>query len=234
MAVGLSAKEHHRSGRAGWLRAGVLGANDGLLSVASLMMGVAAASSARAPVLVAGFAALVAGALSMAAGEFGSVSSQRDTELADLARERRELEATPDAELAELAAIYRGRGLSPRLAQQVAVELHETNALEHHARDELGLELDRLAQPAQAAGVSAVSFAVGGLVPVVVALVLSGSARQVAIVVGTLTGLAVLGGVGARLGGAPRPPAVARMVVLGGIAMAFTTLVGRVVGGAVG
>lgn len=212
----------------------MLGANDGLLSVASLMMGVAAASSARAPVLVAGFAALVAGALSMAAGEFGSVSSQRDTELADLARERRELEVSPDAELAELAAIYRGRGLSPRLAQQVAVELHETNALEHHARDELGLELGKLARPAQAAAVSALSFAVGGLVPVVIALALSGGARQVAIVVGTLVGLAALGSVGARLGGARPARAATRMVVLGGIAMAFTTLVGRAVGGAVG
>ena len=135
--MGAGVKEFHKSGRAAWLRAGVLGANDGLLSVASLMIGVGAASSDRRSLLVAGFAALAAGAMSMAAGEYGSVSSQRDTELADLARERRELELTPDAELAELAAIYRGRGLSARLAQQVASELSASNALEHHAQQHL-------------------------------------------------------------------------------------------------
>jgi VIT1/CCC1 family predicted Fe2+/Mn2+ transporter len=228
--MGFGAKESHRSGRAGWLRAAVLGANDGLLSVASLVMGVGAASSSRPTLVVAGFAALAAGALSMAAGEYGSVSSQRDTELADLRRERHELEHTPDAELAELAAIYRGRGLSAPLAHQVAVELTESNALEHHARDELGLDLDNLARPVQAAAVSALSFAVGGLVPVVLALVLSGAARPLAVVGGTLTGLAALGALGARLGGAPTVRAATRMVLLGGVAMAVTALVGRVVG----
>ena len=231
--MGAGAREHHLSGRAGWLRAAVLGANDGLLSVSSLMMGVGAVSSARKPLLVAGFAALAAGALSMAAGEYGSVSSQRDTELADIDKERRELEVTPDAELAELAAIYRHRGLSAPLAQQVATELSATNPLEHHARDELGLDLARLARPVQAALVSAGSFAVGGLLPVAIALVLSGGGRLAAIVVGTLVGLAVLGAGGARLGGAPLGRAAVRMVLLGGVAMAVTALVGRLVGHAV-
>jgi vacuolar iron transporter family protein len=231
--MGAGSKEVHRSGRAGWLRAAVLGANDGLLSVASLMMGVSASTSSRGPLLVAGFAALAAGALSMAAGEYGSVSSQRDTELADLAREARELETMPEAELAELAAIYRGRGLSRPLAEKVAVELSATNALEHHARDELGLELGNLARPVQAALVSAGSFAVGGMVPVLIALLISGTAGQVAMVVGTLAGLTALGAAGARLGGAPMLRAAARMVVLGGAAMGVTALVGELVGRAV-
>lgn len=232
--MGIGNTEFHRSGRTGWLRAAVLGANDGLLSVASLMMGVGAASDSRGPLLVAGFAALAAGALSMAAGEYGSVSSQRDSELADLAKERRELEFMPDDELAELAAIYQGRGLSARLAQEVAVELTANNALEHHAREELGLDLENLAKPVEAALVSAGSFAVGGMVPVLIALLLSGGVRQWAIVAGALAGLGLLGSVGARLGGAPMARAAARMVVLGGLAMAVTTVVGNLVGGAVG
>lgn len=232
--MGIGNAEFHRSGRTGWLRAAVLGANDGLLSVASLMMGVGAASDSRGPLLVAGFAALAAGALSMAAGEYGSVSSQRDSELADLAKERRELEFMPDDELAELAAIYQDRGLSAGLAQQVAVELTANNALEHHAREELGLDLENLAKPVEAALVSAGSFAVGGMVPVLIALLLSGGVRQWAIVAGALAGLGLLGSVGARLGGAPMARAAARMVVLGGLAMAVTTVVGNLVGGAVG
>ena len=232
--MGIGNAEFHRSGRTGWLRAAVLGANDGLLSVASLMMGVGAASDSRGPLLVAGFAALAAGALSMAAGEYGSVSSQRDSELADLAKERRELEFMPDDELAELAAIYQDRGLSAGLAQQVAVELTANNALEHHAREELGLDLENLAKPVEAALVSAGSFAVGGMVPVLIALLLHGAVRQWSIVIGALVGLALLGSVGARLGGAPMARAAARMVVLGGLAMAVTTVVGNLVGGAVG
>jgi VIT1/CCC1 family predicted Fe2+/Mn2+ transporter len=232
--MGQGNAEFHRSGRTGWLRAAVLGANDGLLSVASLMMGVGAASDSRGPLLVAGFAALAAGALSMAAGEYGSVSSQRDAELADLAKEQRELEVTPEEELAELAAIYRGRGLSAALAQQVAVELTADHALEHHARDELGLDLDNLAKPVEAAVVSASSFAVGGLVPVVIAMLIAGAARQWGIVIGALAGLTLLGAVGARLGGAPMLRAALRMVLLGGLAMAVTTIVGHLVGGAVG
>lgn len=211
----------------------MLGANDGLLSVASLMMGVSASSSSRSALLVAGFAALAAGALSMAAGEYGSVSSQRDTELADLAREARELETMPEAEQAELAAIYQGRGLSQPLAAKVAEELSATNALEHHARDELGLEIGNLARPLQAAVVSAASFAIGGMLPVLIAMVLSGSARSAAMVIGTLGGLGGLGALGAGLGGAPMFRAAARMVVLGGAAMAVTALVGKLVGHAV-
>jgi VIT1/CCC1 family predicted Fe2+/Mn2+ transporter len=232
--MGMGKTEFHKSDRAGWLRAAVLGANDGLLSVASLMMGVGAASSSRGPLLVAGFAALAAGALSMAAGEYGSVSSQRDAELADLDKERRELEVTPEAELAELAAIYRGRGLSAPLALQVASELTAGDALEHHARDELGLDLANLARPVQAALVSASSFAVGGMVPVVIALLMSGSVRQWAIVTGSLLGLTALGALGARLGGASMARAATRMVVLGAVAMGVTAVVGHLVGGAVG
>jgi vacuolar iron transporter family protein len=226
-------RERHRSGRAAWLRAAVLGANDGLLSVASLMMGVGAASVARSTLLVAGFAALVGGALSMAAGEYGSVSSQRDTEQADLDRERRELVATPDAERAELAGIYRERGLSARLAEQVATELSAGDPLVHHARDELGLDPENLAAPLQAAGVSALSFSVGALVPVVAAIVLPSSSRAAITVVATLAGLAALGALGAHLGGAPKGKAALRMLVLGALALAGTTLVGKLVGTAV-
>ena len=226
-------RERHRSGRAAWLRAAVLGANDGLLSVASLMLGVGAAAASRSQLLVAGFAAMAGGALSMAAGEFGSVSSQRDTELADLERERRELVATPEAELHELAGIYRERGLSHDLAHRVATELSAGNALEHHAREELGLELGSLARPAQAAGVSAVSFALGATLPVVLAIVLSSSARTVSTVIGTLGGLIGLGVLGAHLGGAPKGKAAARLFALGAVALAGTTLVGKLVGNVV-
>ena len=222
--------EYHRSGRAARLRAGVLGANDGLLSTAAVMAGVGAASGGRAQLLVTGFAALAGGALSMAAGEYGSVSSQRDTELADLERERLELEATPEAEQAELAAIYRARGLSADLARQVAAELSAGDALMHHARDELGLELGGLARPLEAALVSAASFSLGAFAPVLVALVVSGSARAVATIVVTLTGLAVLGAVGARLGGAPLGRAAARIFLLGAVALAVSTAVGHFVG----
>lgn len=161
--------ERHRGGRSAWLRAGVLGANDGLISTASLMVGVAGASSGRTAILVAGIAGLTAGALSMAAGEFVSVSSQRDTEQADLQREREELEAFPQAEFAELCRIYENRGLSPELARQVAVELSQADQaglLLVHARDELGIDPERLADPIQASFVSALSFLFGALVPI--------------------------------------------------------------------
>jgi vacuolar iron transporter family protein len=211
----------------------VLGANDGLLSVSSLMMGVGAAAASRSQLLVAGFAAMAGGALSMAAGEYGSVSSQRDTELADLERERLELVATPEAELHELAGIYRQRGLSQDLAHQVATQLSAGNALEHHAREELGLELGNLARPVQAAGVSALSFALGAALPVILAIVLSSAWRGPATVAGTLVGLTGLGVVGAHLGGAPKGKAAARLLVLGAVALAGTTLVGKLVGVAV-
>jgi vacuolar iron transporter family protein len=209
----------------------VLGANDGLLSTAALMLGVAAASSSRATVLTAGFAALAAGALSMAVGEYSSVSSQRDTELADLERERHELQTDPEAEAAELAAIYRSRGLSPALATQVADELsahHDVLAV--HARDELGLDPGSLARPLQAAVVSACSFALGAAVPIVT-VALSGAALRVwATVAVTLVGLALLGVAGAQLGGAPRTRAAVRVFVGGAIAMAVTSAVGSLAG----
>jgi VIT1/CCC1 family predicted Fe2+/Mn2+ transporter len=226
--------ERHRSGRAAWLRAAVLGANDGLLSTASIVMGVAAASTERSGLLVAGFAALAAGAFSMAVGEYSSVSSQRDTELADLDRERRELVSSPEAERAELAGIYRTRGLTPETASQVAEELMATDALAAHARDELGLDPTALARPVQAAAVSAVSFTLGALVPVLVVALAPPAARVTVVVVLTLVGLAILGSVGARLGGAPRLRASLRLVVFGGLAMVVTSLIGTVVGRAVG
>lgn len=227
-------RERHLGDRAAWLRAAVLGANDGLLSTASLMMGVAAASGTRGTVLTAGFAAAAAGAFSMAVGEFSSVSSQRDTELADLERERAELVAEPDAEQAELAAIYRRRGLSPQLAAQVAAELHEQDdLLAVHARDELGLDPAALARPGQAALVSALSFTAGALPPIAVIAVLPAAVRVWAAVVVTLLGLAVLGAVGASLGGAPRGKAAVRVCVGGTLAMAATALVGLLVGAAV-
>lgn len=197
------------------------------------MAGVGAASSSRSAVLTAGFAGLFAGALSMAAGEYTSVSSQRDTELADLERERVELESTPEAEQAELAAIYRKRGLSAGLADRVAAELSAGDALTHHARDELGLDPDSLAEPLQAAGVSATSFAAGALIPIITALLAGQSIRLLLLVATTLIGLGLLGWVGAKLGGAPRRRAAARVLAGGAVALAVTMLVGRVVGAAV-
>jgi vacuolar iron transporter family protein len=225
--------EVHKGDRAAWLRAAVLGANDGLLSTASLMLGVGAASPTRTAVLTAGFAATVAGSLSMAVGEYSSVSSQRDTELADIARERVELEETPEAEQAELAAIYRKRGLSHALAGEVAAELSAGDALAHHLRDELGLDPNGLSRPVQAAVVSASSFAAGSAVPVLVALAVSNSGRSPAIVVVTLAALMVLGAVGARLGGAPMLRPALRVLVGGAIALAVATLLGRAIGTAV-
>jgi len=227
-------RERHYSERAGWLRAGVLGANDGLLSTASLLMGVAAADASRSGLVTAGVAAAAAGALSMAVGEYSSVSSQRDTELADLARERVELATEPEAELAELAAIYRRRGLSAGLARQVAEELHASgDTLAVHARDELGLQLDALARPVQAAGVSAVSFVLGALVPVLSIALFAASVRIPVTVVLTLIGLGALGAIGAALGGANRARASARVLVGGAVAMAVTAAVGALVGAAV-
>jgi VIT1/CCC1 family predicted Fe2+/Mn2+ transporter len=225
--------ERHRSGRAAWLRAAVLGANDGLLSTASIVIGVSAASTARSGLLIAGFAALAAGAFSMAVGEYTSVSSQRDTELADLDRERRELVSSPEDERAELAGIYRSRGLSAETARRVADELTAADPLIAHARDELGLDPAALARPVQAALVSAISFTLGALVPVLVVALVPASARVAVVVVLTLAGLAVLGSVGARLGGAPRLRAALRLVVFGGLAMVVTSLIGELVGRAV-
>jgi VIT1/CCC1 family predicted Fe2+/Mn2+ transporter len=208
----------------------VLGANDGLLSTASLLIGVAAADVSRGVLLTTGLAALVAGAGSMAVGEFSSVSSQRDAEEADLATERQELASSPRSELAELTSIYERRGLPAPLARQVAEQLMAHDALGSHARDELGLDLAQLARPVQAAVVSAVSFTIGAIVPLLVAVLSVKGLRVPATVLVTLVGLGALGALGAALGGAPRGRAAVRVTVGGAAAMALTWAVGSAVG----
>jgi VIT1/CCC1 family predicted Fe2+/Mn2+ transporter len=220
----------HRSRRANWLRAAVLGANDGILSTASLVLGVAASGAASGAIVTAGAAGLVAGALSMAAGEYVSVSSQRDAERADMRLEERELRRDPDGELRELASIYERRGLPPGLANEVAATLSSRDALEAHARDELGLDAQRLARPFQAAWTSAVSFAAGAALPLTAVGLLPEPARATGTVAVTLLALGLLGGLGARLGGAPQAPATIRVVVWGAIAMAATAGIGALVG----
>jgi VIT1/CCC1 family predicted Fe2+/Mn2+ transporter len=222
--------ERHKVGRLGWLRAAVLGANDGLLSTSSLIIGVASASASREAILVAGIAGLIAGSMSMAAGEYVSVSSQHDAEQADLGREQRELSENPRAERAELAAIYVGRGLDPDLAKQVAEQLMAKDALNAHARDELGLNEATQARPFQAALASAASFAVGAAPPLGVA-VLAPQAFTVGSIAGvSLVVLAILGAAGARVGGAPMAPAVVRVVFWGAFAMLVTAGIGHLLG----
>ena len=227
------AAERHLGGRGAWLRAGVLGANDGLISTASLMVAVAAASSSRSAVLVAGIAGLTAGALSMAAGEYVSVSSQRDTERADLEVERRQLIETPEAEREELARIYRDRGLSAGLAEQVADELSQLDRLEVHARDELGIDVDALANPIQAAVVSALSFVIGAVIPILVVVIASPSLRVPLTVAVTLVGLILLGVAGARLGGAPPGRAAVRVLIGGALALLISMAIGSLTGNAI-
>ena len=222
--------ETHRSGRAGWLRAAVLGANDGLISTSSLVVGVAAAQAMREPVVIAALAGLVSGALSMAAGEYVSVSSQADTERADLDQERRELAEAPKAERAELARIYVGRGLTPDLARQVADQLMEHDALAAHARDEIGISEVTRARPIQAALASAASFALGALPPVLLVLLVPLALVIPSVAVVSLMALVVLGGVAARLGGASWLKGSARVVFWGAVAMVATSLVGRMFG----
>ena len=224
------ARERHLGGRAAWLRAAVLGANDGLTSTASLIVGVAAADNTRSTILVAGIAGLTAGALSMAAGEYVSVSSQLDTERADLARERAELAASPEAELDELADIYERRGLRPELARQVAVELSQHDQLAIHARDELGFDVNALARPVQASVVSALSFISGALLPVIIVAAAPAAIRMATTVAATLAGLVLLGAVGAGLGGAPRGRASLRVLIGGALALAIALGIGRVTG----
>ncbi len=222
--------EHHQVGRIGWMRAGVLGANDGLVSTASLIVGVAAAGTGRQAILVAGVAGLVAGAMSMAAGEYVSVSSQSDTEKADLARERRELDSEPEAELKELTGIYVGRGLDAKLARQVAEQLMARDALGAHARDELGISEISTARPVQAAMTSAATFSVGAILPLIV-VVLCPPGRMVATVsLATLIFLAALGAVGAKTGGAAMLKPVVRVVFWGAMALAVTAGIGAVFG----
>lgn len=225
--------EEHLSFRSNWLRAAVLGANDGILSTASLVLGVAASGASRSAIVTAGIAGMVAGAGSMAAGEYVSVSSQRDTEDADLRLEARELAADPDGELAELVAIYEARGLRSELAAEVATALTSYDALGAHARDELGLPEDRRARPLQAAGASALSFAVGAILPLLAIGLFGSSLRIAACVVVTILALAGLGTLGARLGGAPELPALMRVVFWGVVAMAATSAIGALVGAAV-
>lgn len=219
--------ERHYVTRTGWLRAAVLGANDGLVSTASLMVGIAAASASASQLVLTGFAGIAAGAMSMAAGEYVSVSSQADSERSDIARERAALAETPDEELAELAAIYEQRGLDRDLALQVARTLTLHDALDAHARDEMGISAAVAARPLQAAGASAAAFVAGGVVPLLVALVRPGPDVIYWMVAVTLVALAALGALGARLGGAPMLRAVGRVVVFGGLAMAVTAGVGR-------
>jgi VIT1/CCC1 family predicted Fe2+/Mn2+ transporter len=223
-------REWHRSERIGWLRAAVLGANDGIVSTASLVVGVAAANAARQDVLIAGVAGLVAGALSMAAGEYVSVSSQADTEQADLARERHELATQPEAEEDELTGIYEGRGLDPELARVVARQLMAKGALAAHARDELGLTEELTARPLQAALASAASFAVGAGVPVLTVLLSPSAALVPVIGVVSLVCLLSLGALAARAGGASIVVGAARVTLWGAVAMVVTAMVGRLTG----
>lgn len=222
--------ETHRSSRGGWLRAAVLGADDGVVSTASLMLGVAAASTSTQVVLVAGVAGLVAGAMSMAAGEYVSVSSQRDAERADIVLEKAELASDPQGELRELTAIYRRRGLDDGLARKVAEQLSAGNRLVTHVRDELGLEEASLARPIQAAIVSAASFASLALLPIATLLLTPARWHVTAIVASALISLAVLGALGGRLGGAPVLRAGIRAVAGGGFAMVVTALIGHLLG----
>ena len=226
----LSHSEIHMVHRIGWLRAAVLGANDGLVSTASLVVGVAVAGSGRPEILIAGLAGLVAGAMSMAAGEYVSVSSQTDAEQADIARETEELKETPEAELDELTNIYVERGLDEDLARQVAVQLTEKDVLGTHSRDELGISETVTAHPVQAALVSAATFAVGAVIPLIIASF--APTAQIAIIVAltTLVALAVLGGLGASAGGAGILKGAVRVTFWGALAMAATAVVGMIFG----
>jgi vacuolar iron transporter family protein len=225
--------EAHLMHRIGWLRAAVLGANDGIVSTASLIVGVAAAAESREAILLAGTAGLVAGAMSMAAGEYISVSSQADTETADLARERKELATQPEFELRELAGIYEARGLSEDLAAAVARELTEHDALGSHARDELGINEVATARPVQAALTSAATFAVGAALPLVSILVAPGGAAIPTVAVAALLCLAALGMIGARAGGADPWRGALRVTFWGALAMAATAAIGTLFGVAV-
>jgi VIT1/CCC1 family predicted Fe2+/Mn2+ transporter len=226
--------EVHRSNRAGWLRAAVLGSDDAIVSTASLMIGVAAAAASKQAILIAGVAGLVAGAMSMAVGEYVSVSSQRDAEQADIEVEKRELAGEPEAELRELAMIYMKRGLDRDLAMKVAEQLSAHDRLSAHVRDELGIDPNALSRPLQAAWISAVSFATFALIPIVALLVTPPLWRIPTIAAVSLASLASLGAFGAHLGGAPLGRAALRVAVGGALAMAVTAAIGRALGVTVG
>ena len=222
--------EGHRSANTGWLRAAVLGANDGLISVSSIVVGVSSAGMAPHEVLLSGLAGMVAGALSMAAGEYVSVSSQADVETADLARETRELKEDPEGEFEELAAIYVARGLSAKLAHDVATEFTAKDALAAHLRDELGITEHSRARPFQAATASALAFFVGAAMPMAVAAFAAVQSLPVLVTASSLIVLAALGGMAARLGGAPILRGAIRVVFWGAVAMGVTALIGRLSG----
>lgn len=222
--------ERHRTAHIGWLRAAVLGANDGLISTASLVVGVAASGTTRSAILIAGVAGLVAGSMSMAAGEYVSVSSQADTEGADLARERAELAANPEVERAELRAIYVDRGLTPELAAQVTEQLMAKDALGAHARDELGLSEITAAKPLQAAMASAATFAVGAALPVIVSALVPQSLLTIMVTASALVLLSVLGALAAQVGGAPLWKGALRVTFWGALAMGVSALIGRLFG----
>lgn len=219
--------EHHRSAHANWLRAAVLGANDGIVSVAGLVVGVVASGAGQPVVLASGIAGVVAGAISMAAGEYVSVQSQADTERADIAKETRELAQDPDSELAELANIYAKRGLQPALARQVAMELTAHDALASHARDELGITETLRARPVQASLASAAAFTAGSMLPIAAVLLAPAGRIQPVMVATTLLALSLSGAVAARIGGASIWRGALRVVFWGALAMAIAALVGR-------
>ena len=223
-------REMHRSGRAGWLRAAVLGSDDAIVSTASLRMGVAASSASHEAILVAGVAGLVAGSMSMAVGEYVSVSSQRDAEQADVEREKRELAAQPQVELNELAMIYVKRGLDKELAVTVAEQLSARDRLGAHMRDELGIDQNFLARPMQAAWISAASFASFAVLPIAALLVAPVDSRIPAIAALSLVSLGALGALGGHLGGAPLGRAALRVTIGGALAMAVTAAIGRIFG----
>jgi VIT1/CCC1 family predicted Fe2+/Mn2+ transporter len=227
-------REAHHGGRSGWLRAAVLGSNDAIVSTASLMIGVAASAAPRSAILIAGVAALVAGAMSMAVGEYVSVSSQRDAERADIAKEKRELVEHPQAELNELAKIYVGRGLTAELAMKVAEQLSASNRIDAHLRDELNIDRKALVRPLQAAWISAASFTLFAAIPVLALLVAPSFLRIATIAVVSLVSLGGLGALGARLGGAPRLRATLRVTVGGILAMGISAGIGRLLGVSVG
>jgi VIT1/CCC1 family predicted Fe2+/Mn2+ transporter len=226
-------EERHLVERIGWLRAAVLGANDGIVSTASLIVGVAAAAGGKNEILVAGLAGLVAGAMSMAAGEYVSVSSQSDTEQADMAKERSELDMMPEAELEELTAIYQGRGLEPALARQVAEALSAKDAFGAHVRDELGISHITTARPVQAALTSAATFGIGAALPLAVATAMPLGTLSLAVTAASLVFLGLLGGLGAKVGGAGIVKPTVRVLLWGAMAMAATYGIGKLFGTAV-
>lgn len=223
-------KEKHKSQRGNWLRAAVLGVNDGIVSTSSIMLGLTAANADYKIILTTGIASLVAGAFSMAAGEYVSVSSQKDSQRADIEIEKRALKNDPKGELQELIAIYEARGLDSKLAREVAIELHKNDAVEAHARDELGINTRMKVRPMQAALASASAFAIGSVVPILAAVIADHQNSALIIVVVSLVALAVSGSIGAFFGGGNRLVASLRVLIGGGIAMAVTYLIGHLVG----